>query len=237
MNRFKNEALIAVIIAIILGLSYYTFSKNEKIKSPSQMQLTTNKAKILYALGAKLGSGFQSENWTPDEAELIAKGFKDATLKTLDQNTLSNLDPGQLQAYLNNRKANQAQLTQISGKEYYNNFVRLGAHTSQTGLAYKVLTEGSGEHPKNINFVEVAYNHKLIDGTPVLSDASHEHPAQIKLDQTILGMSEAIKLMRPGGKMKVLIPPELAFGTNGLPPHIPGGSFLVSEIELLRIVK
>ena len=93
------------------------------------------------------------------------------------------------------------------------------------------------EKPKRTDFVEVIYKNSLIDGKPVLSAGESGHPARVRVEQLITGLSLALQMMLPGSKLKLVLPPELAYGDNGLPPLIPGGSYLISEVELVRKVE
>ena len=59
-------------------------------------------------------------------------------------------------------------------------------------------------------------------------------PAEFPLDQVIPGWTEGIQKVNKGGKIKLYVPPQLAYGDDGR-PGIPPGSTLVFEVELLDI--
>ncbi|MCR9205243.1 MAG: FKBP-type peptidyl-prolyl cis-trans isomerase, partial [Halobacteriovoraceae bacterium] len=62
-------------------------------------------------------------------------------------------------------------------------------------------------------------------------------PVTFPLNRVIKGWTEGVQKIKEGGKIKLVIPPELAYGDQGAPPKIAGGSTLVFEVELLSIAK
>ena len=107
--------------------------------------------------------------------------------------------------------------------------------TTASGLKYQILEEGSGEHPTLLSKVKVHYEGSLMDGT--IFDSSYERgePAVFGLHQVISGWGEGVQLMKPGGKWRFVIPPELAYGEGGAGAQIPGGATLEFVIELLSV--
>ncbi|UXR66267.1 FKBP-type peptidyl-prolyl cis-trans isomerase [Bdellovibrio bacteriovorus] len=69
-------------------------------------------------------------------------------------------------------------------------------------------------------------------------DSSYDRgqPAEFPVGGVIPGWTEALQLMKIGGKAKLFIPPELAYGPSGR-PGIPPNSVLVFDVELIDIVK
>ncbi|HVS52259.1 MAG TPA: FKBP-type peptidyl-prolyl cis-trans isomerase [Opitutaceae bacterium] len=104
------------------------------------------------------------------------------------------------------------------------------------GLRYEIVKQGDGTFPKPTETVKVNYTGTLIDGT--VFDASDKHeppgPAEFQLDQVITGWTEGIQKVSKGGKIKLYVPPQLAYGDDGR-PGIPPGSTLVFDVELLDI--
>ena len=109
-----------------------------------------------------------------------------------------------------------------------------GVQTTASGLAYKVLKEGNGNAPAATDMVQVNYVGKLIDGT--VFDESKGKPAEFRVDGVIKGWTEILQLMKPGGKVKVVIPSDLAYGARYAGEKIPPFSTLVFEIELVKIM-
>ena len=91
--------------------------------------------------------------------------------------------------------------------------------------------------PKATDTVEVHYEGKLINGEIFDSSLQRGKPVTFPLNQVIKGWTEGVQKVKEGGKIKLVIPSDLAYGTNGAPPKIPGGATLVFEVELLKIVK
>ncbi len=109
-----------------------------------------------------------------------------------------------------------------------------GVKTTASGLAYQVLKEGNGNAPAATDMVQVNYVGKLIDGT--VFDESKGKPAEFRVDGVIKGWTEILQLMKPGGKVKVVIPYDLAYGARYAGEKIPPFSTLVFEIELVKVL-
>ncbi len=111
------------------------------------------------------------------------------------------------------------------------------AAKTESGLAYKVLTEGKGEEkPKATDTVKVHYSGWTTDGKMFDSSVTRGEPAQFPLNGVIKGWTEGVQLMVVGEKRRFWIPADLAYG-----PVVPGsgrpGGMLVFDIELLEIVR
>ena len=111
-----------------------------------------------------------------------------------------------------------------------------GVVKTESGLCYKVITEGKGAVPTNTDKVKVHYRGTLIDGTEFDSSYSRNEPTTFGANQVISGWTEALTLMPVGSKWMLYIPQELAYGSRDL-GQIKPFSTLVFEVELLEIVK
>ena len=106
------------------------------------------------------------------------------------------------------------------------------ATTTASGLAYKVLTAGTGsEHPAATNTVKVHYTGWTTDGKMFDSSVVRGRPATFPLNRVIAGWTEGVQLMVKGEKRRFWIPANLAY--EGKPG--PQG-LLVFDVELLEIV-
>ncbi|MDQ1979282.1 FKBP-type peptidyl-prolyl cis-trans isomerase [Cronobacter sakazakii] len=202
--------------------------------------------KSAYALGASLGRYMENSlkeqeklGIKLDKNQLIA-GVQDAFA---DKSKLSDQEIEQtLQAFETRVKgAAQAKVekdateNEAKGKAFRDKFAKeKGVKTSSTGLLYKVEKEGTGAAPKESDTVVVNYKGTLIDGQEFDNSYKRGEPLSFRLDGVIPGWTEGLKNIKKGGKIKLVIPPELAYGKNGV-PGIPANSTLVFDVELLDI--
>lgn len=105
---------------------------------------------------------------------------------------------------------------------------------SDSGLASKVLQEGSGDkNPAAQDIVTVHYSGWTTDGELFDSSVRRGEPASFPLNRVIKGWTEGLQLMVTGEKRRFWIPAKLAYGENP-PPGAPAG-MLVFDVELLDI--
>jgi len=108
--------------------------------------------------------------------------------------------------------------------------------TTESGLQYRVLAEGSGtESPGTDSVVSVHYLGKLIDGFEFDSSYKRNQPATFPVSGVIRGWTEALQLMKVGDKWELTIPPDLGYGSQGAGSTIPPDATLIFEVELLEI--
>lgn len=108
--------------------------------------------------------------------------------------------------------------------------------STPTGLSYYDLEVGAGEAPKNARSrVRVHYTGWLTNGKKFDSSVDRGDPAVFGLDQVIEGWTEGVQTMRVGGRRKLIVPPDLGYGRQGVGP-IPGNATLVFDVELLAVL-
>ena len=133
-----------------------------------------------------------------------------------------------MEAAKKNAEASAAFLAQNGKKE--------GVVTTDSGLQYRVMTEGKGAKPTADANVLVHYKGSLLDGTVFDSSYDRGAPAELPLGGVIRGWAEGLQLMPVGSKYTLWIPAELAYG-NEAPQAIGPNQVLTFEVELLDIVK
>ncbi|SVE34874.1 uncharacterized protein METZ01_LOCUS487728, partial [marine metagenome] len=109
---------------------------------------------------------------------------------------------------------------------------------TDSGLQYIDLVIGDGEMPNKGDKVEVHYTGTLEDGTKFDSslDRNKSFSFTLGAGQVIKGWDEGLATMKIGGKRKLIIPPELGYGSRAT-GTIPANSVLTFEVELLNVVK
>ena len=104
-----------------------------------------------------------------------------------------------------------------------------------SGLQYEIIEEGKGTSPKSSDTVTVHYRGTLIDGTEFDSSHKRGRPATFKLNRVIKGWTEGLQLMKEGGKRRLYIPSNLAYGKRGAGKLIGPGETLIFDVELIRV--
>ena len=108
--------------------------------------------------------------------------------------------------------------------------------TTESGVSYRDVKCGSGALPERGWILTTEYTGTLPSGERFDSTDGQAGPFRFSLGsgQNIPGWDEGVVGMRVGGVRRLVIPPELAYGDDGLPPRIPPGATLVYRIELLE---
>jgi FKBP-type peptidyl-prolyl cis-trans isomerase len=109
--------------------------------------------------------------------------------------------------------------------------------TTKSGLKYQDELEGNGAEAKAGDSVSVHYTGWLKDGTKFDSSRDRNKPFEFELGagRVIKGWDEGVAGMKVGGKRKLIIPSDLAYGDRGHPPVIPAKAELTFDVELLKI--
>jgi FKBP-type peptidyl-prolyl cis-trans isomerase len=108
---------------------------------------------------------------------------------------------------------------------------------SVTTLVKEDVKVGKGAAAKSGDQIRVHYTGKLLDGTKFDSSVDRNEPFALTLGagMVIKGWDEGIVGMKVGGKRKLTIPSNMAYGPSGHPPVIPPNSPLVFDVELIEI--
>lgn len=168
-------------------------------------------------------------------AEYLEYALKgDTTKMTMDQEAAYNY----IQNYYSKKQ-------EIENKEKYGKNIDEGKKaiedfakqdnviTTESGLAYRYATKGTGKSPVDGDKVKVTYRGTLVDGTEF--DKSEE-PVEFGVNQVIPGWTELLKLMKEGDQVIAYIPYDLAYGANGSGSSIEPFSTLIFDVTLLEVI-
>ena len=144
---------------------------------------------------------------------------------------------GQIQKMALARRDAQGQKLAAASKNYLEKSAKeKGAVKTASGLVYLPLKEGAGASPAATDKVKVNYRGTFIDGKEFDSSYAAGHPAEFKLNQVVKCWTEGVQMMKPGGKAKLVCPPDIAYGEHGS-GAIPANATLVFEVELVSVEK
>ena len=109
--------------------------------------------------------------------------------------------------------------------------------TLPSGLVYEDETIGTGPVPHAGQHVTVHYVGTLQDGTKFDSSRDRQEPFtfQIGKGEVIKGWDEGVMTMHVGGRRKLIIPPQLAYGSQGAGGVIPPNATILFDVELLEV--
>ena len=116
------------------------------------------------------------------------------------------------------------------------NAKKQGVQTTQSGLQYQILKQGTGQSPKANSIVKVNYEGRLIDGTVFDSSIARNQAAEFQVSQVIQGWTEGLQLMKEGAEYRFFIPAQLGYGQIGSGDVIEPNSTLIFDVELIEIL-
>jgi len=106
-----------------------------------------------------------------------------------------------------------------------------------SGILVKMQKEGNGASPRASDTVKVHYRGTLADGKEFDSSYKRGEPTSFPLNRVVRCWTEGIQLLKVGSKATLVCPPDLAYGSRGIPGVIPPNATLTFEVELLGIEK
>lgn len=232
---FSIVASVMMIAMIITGCDSDSFK--------GEADLESNIDSVSYAFGFLNGQQLSQQGMSDLDPELFAKGMQQAMNEDssqINKDTLRSLLQSyqmKAQAKAQRQRAAEAQENQEAGKKFLaENKTKEGVQTTESGLQYKVLEEGSGASPTAEDTVTVNYKGTLLNGEVFDSSYERGQPADIPLNRVIPGWTEGIQLMKEGGKYKFWIPGDLAYGPNPRPGGPIGpNETLIFEVELIEV--
>jgi FKBP-type peptidyl-prolyl cis-trans isomerase len=250
MNRLFKIGAIAAGMILAVSLIRMTDSAEQVAPPAGQRGLTTPEQRMSYALGLSIGQDLRQDltaqgmQVVPESLALgivdVLRGQKprvsQAELQTLMEQLQQRIQAAQANRDAQSQAAAQ-QNRQAATAFLATNKKKPGVTELPSGLQYQVLRPGTGASPSETSTVRVYYHGTLIDGTVFDSSVRRDEPIEFPLNQVIAGWTEGVSKMKVGGKWRLFIPPDLAYGDNPRPGGpIEPGMLLIFDVELLDIV-
>lgn len=133
-----------------------------------------------------------------------------------------------------NECAAKAPATEIEQVQAYLSANNINATQHCSGLFYVIDNPGTGTAPTVCNTVVVTYEGKLTDGSTF--DKSTD-PIDFSLSRVIMGFRNGLPLIKPGGRIRLFVPPSLGYGST--PPQgssIPANAILIFDVNLQQVL-
>jgi FKBP-type peptidyl-prolyl cis-trans isomerase FklB len=233
-EKIMNHGLSTLLVVLLLATPAFAEKK---------VELKTAKDKASYSIGFDMGSSLK-RNAIDVDPSILTKAILDAlsgakplmteqemreSITALQKDLATKQQEKMKMAGEKNKKEGAAFLS--------DNKKKAGVKTLPSGLQYMVLTEGKGKQPKATDTVTVQYRGTLLDGTEFDSSYKRGQPTTFALNQVIKGWTEGVQLLKEGGKIKLFVPSELAYGERGAGAQIGPNTSLIFEIELLSVAQ
>ncbi|KGN70046.1 FKBP-type peptidyl-prolyl cis-trans isomerase [Porphyromonas sp. COT-239 OH1446] len=192
--------------------------------------------KVSYALGLSVGQNFVTSGFDNINFEDFLAGFRTIMQGETPSMTFDEAKQT-VNQYFVELQAKNLRLNKEAGEEFLKiNGHKSGVVTTESGLQYEVINQGTGAKPTLEQTVRCHYHGTLINGVVFDSSMDRGEPAEFPLSGVIKGWTEVLQLMPVGSKWRVTIPSDLAYGDRGAGQMIQPGSTLVFIIELLDIL-
>ncbi|MFU2122682.1 FKBP-type peptidyl-prolyl cis-trans isomerase [Gallibacterium anatis] len=224
---------------VLFAMSSHSFAEDSQLKDKKFIEQSS------YAIGVFLGKNIQQsldgqKSLIEYDNNKILDGVRDTLMgKTTLSDEVLQKQLQELDAQLT--KATQVELEKVAkkneekGKVYREKYAKeKDVKQTKSGILYRIEKMGEGASPTENDTVKVNYRGKLIDGTEFDSSYKRNQPIEFQLGQLIPGWVEGIGLIKKGGKIQLVLPPNLAYGDQQT-GQIPPNSTLIFDIELLDV--
>ena len=228
-----NKTLIAALVMSSVSFAY---------ADDSAIKLDTKEQRLGYSIGTMFGSRM-SQDFSELDMKTFMAGFQDSFAgkegkMTMDEVTQTiqayqqeQMEKAQVEQEKASAEAKAESAAWLKEKEAED-----GVMKTDSGLLYKVITEGKGDKPSATDTVKVDYEGSLTDGTVFDSSYKRGEAITFPLNGVIPGWTEGLQLMPVGSKYELYIPSDLAYGPGGTGP-IPPHAALKFVVELHSIEK
>ncbi|QAB14947.1 FKBP-type peptidyl-prolyl cis-trans isomerase [Hydrogenovibrio thermophilus] len=231
----KKQLLTTVLLATLSSTGLTALADDTKLNSVDK--------KASYALGSDLAKNFQQQGVEIDIPALVL-GMQDVmenkSLRLTDaemQQAVNEVKKQVMQKQAEARKKLAEDNAQKGEAFLAKNKKRDDVKVTKSGLQYRIIEPGKGATPKEDDVLTANYKGTLIDGTEFDSSYSRGTPIEFQMGDVIPGWGEALKMMKPGAKWEIFVPPSLGYGSKGAGDIIGPNETLIFTIELIKAEK
>jgi FKBP-type peptidyl-prolyl cis-trans isomerase len=246
--RFLSIVVLAGILHPCIAAAQNTpASKEQKTAAAPKQEVSSTldeKSKRNYTMGVSIGESLKKQQTVELDQDFLLRGLRDSLSGSKLQLTEAEIGRT-LTAMGNELRAKQflagkelAEKNKKEGEEFLAaNKKKAGVVSLPSGLQYKIVKAGEGKKPTAEDVAVCQYRATLLDGTEF--DNSYKMqtgPVNFPVKAVIKGWTEALQLMPAGSKWQLFVPPDLAYGENGVPrAKIGPNAALIFEVELISV--
>lgn len=209
---------------------------------------SVSKKEYLEAYGWIIGTqtGLNQLDLSPEEIKFVISGIQNAangqkfSLKPEISTELQKFLQQKAMAHQEKRQKQLAAESAQNRKAAESFFAKLGKDKNvkklSSGLFYEIVSIGDANNkPSENSVVKIDYVGTLINGDEFDSSKARGEPATFSLERVISGFKEGLQLVGKGGKIKLYIPADLAYGDQDI-PSIPAGSTLIFDVDMMDVL-
>lgn len=198
--------------------------------------LDNEAARIGYSLGYQIGGDFKRQGIEMNR-DAVIKGMQDAL--SGNEAAMSNQEMHETLTELKRKivaeqrvRKQELEIKKLAEDKKFleENARKKGVITTKSGLQYKIISQGKGKAPAPTDHVTVHYRGTLSNGQQFDSSQEQGEPTTFPLSGVIKGWTEGLQLIKEGGKIQLVIPPELAYDRGPLENRA-----LLFEVELISV--
>ena len=222
VNKLMTIALAAILSTAMTGAI-----------ADSELDFENETTRINYSLGYQLGGDFKRQ-YVDMNAAAVIQGIEDALANAEPQMspeemqaTLVELKRKVTEAQRASRRKNELQLIEEGKAFMAENAKKEDVVTTETGLQYRIVEPGTGQVPVATDMVTVNYKGTHPNG----AEFDSGEKIQFRLNGVIAGWIEGLQKIREGGRIELVVPPDLAYGGRGPLAH----RTLLFDVELLAV--
>lgn len=230
MKTLKSIAIVAIASIMISSCG-----EKKTVDSVKVSKELTDSAS--YAVGVSFGMMLKNANFGDLNFTELTKAMKEVLAGSelkIDDMTANVV----IQRYMAIRQEMVGEANKLKGTEFLEkNKLNDSVQVTESGLQYKIIIPGSDIKPVAEDTVSVFYRGTLTDGTEFDSSMGNAEPVSFPVNAVIPGWSEGVKLIGEGGKIRLYIPSDLAYGSQQAGPIITPNSTLIFDVELVKLTK